>query len=68
MVTGEADPGRELLSRYSPWWIGVARAVGFELAGVMMAQAGDPESTATVRRQHLQNYAFFRRLVWPSDN
>ena len=68
MVAPGADPGRELATKYSPWWVAVARAVGFELAGALTADAGDVESTATVRRQHLQNGAILRRLVLPSLN
>ena len=68
MVASGADPGRELMSKCSPWWVAVARAVGFELAGALTADLGDAESTATVRLQHLQNGAILRRLIWPSLN
>jgi hypothetical protein len=68
VVASGADPGRELATKYSLWWVAVARAVGFELAGALTADAVDAESTESVRRQHLQNGAILRRLVWPSLN
>ena len=68
MVVDTVDPGGELRFEYSPWWAALGRAVGFELAGSVTAEVGDPWLTETVRLQHRQNAALLRRLIWPSEN
>lgn len=68
MVAQDPDPGRELVGPRQDWWHGLARMIGFELAASVTIVSADSDYTSTVRRQHLQNGAILRRLMWPSMN
>ena len=62
MMVHEVDPGDELRWKYTAWWVGLERAIVFELAASVTA------GSETVRRQCRQDAALLWRLIWPSRN